>query len=202
MKQNILSFLCTIKEDIFSLNKYLYDISENCFNEYKSCEYITNLLRKYNFKVESNFQNISTAFKAQIGTGHPEVCFICKYSTGDESGHVFGNNANAAMSIGAAIGLSHVIDKVGGSIIIIGCPGKYSNGAEIIMTREKVFEETDVRYSLWPCFFHSEWQEYAQKPFLHQRTTVSPPYVQVLHLQIQPTAHDVFITAYIVFKLH
>lgn len=147
MKQNILSFLCTIKEDIFSLNKYLYDISENCFNEYKSCEYITNLLRKYNFKVESNFQNISTAFKAQIGTGHPEVCFICKYSTGDESGHVFGNNANAAMSIGAAIGLSHVIDKVGGSIIIIGCPGKYSNGAEIIMTREKVFEETDVIFA-------------------------------------------------------
>lgn len=42
-------------------------------------------------------------------------------------------------------------------------------------------------YKLWPCTFHSKWQEYAQKPFLHQ-LTVSPPHVQVL--QIQPTAHE------------
>lgn len=147
MKQSILSFLYSIKEDIFSLNKYLYDISENCFNEYKSSEYITNLLKKYNFIVETNFQNIPTAFKAQIGLGHPEICFICKYSTGDELGHIYGNNVNASMSIGAAIGLSHVIPKVGGSIIIIGCPGKYSNGSEIIMTKERVFEETDIIFA-------------------------------------------------------
>lgn len=147
MKQSILSFLYTVKEDIFALNKYLYDTSESCFNEFKSCDYIISLLKKYNFQVQSNFQNVATAFKAQIGSGHPEICFICKYSTGDEKGHVFGNNTNAAMSIGAAIGLSHVIPKVGGSITIIGCPGKYSNGAEIIMTREKVFEETDVIFA-------------------------------------------------------
>ena len=150
MKQNILSFLSTIKEDIFSLNKYLYHISENCFNEYKSCNYIISLLKKYNFQVEPNFQNIPTAFKAQIGTGHPEICFICKYSTGDEKGHLFGNNANAAISVGAAIGLSHFVSKFSkfnGSITIIGCPGKYSNGAEIIMTKEKVFEEADVIFA-------------------------------------------------------
>lgn len=147
MRQNILSFLSTIKEDIFSLNKFLFDTSENCFNEYKSCDYISALLMKHGFKVETNFLNIPTAFKAKIGTGHPEICFICKYSTGDEQGHVYGNNANATMSIGSALGLSSIIDKLEGSIIVIGCPGKYSNGSEIIMTKEKVFEETDVIFA-------------------------------------------------------
>lgn len=147
MKQSILSFLYTIKEDILSLNKYLYYNSENCFTEYKSCQHIINLLEKYKFKTESNFLNIPTAFKASIGTGHPEICFICKYSSGDENGHIYGNNSNATMVIGAAIGLSHIMDKIEGSIVVIGCPGKYSNGTEIIMTKENVFDEVDVIFA-------------------------------------------------------
>lgn len=147
MKQHILSFLSTIKEEVLSLNQYLYDISENCFNEYKSCDYITSLLSKYGFNIEKNFMNISTAFRAKIGNGHPDICFICKYSTGDEQGHIFGNNSNATLSIGAAIGLSNIINKVQGTITVIGCPGKYSNGTEIIMTKENIFEDIDAIFA-------------------------------------------------------
>jgi len=137
VKQNIISFLSTVKDEILDLNQFLYDNPENCFNEYKSSKYITNILKKYNFTVEENYLNIPTAFYAKIGNEHPYICYICKYSSGDEVGHVFGNNCNAAISVGAAIGLASVIDKIGGSIVVIGCPGKYSNGSEITMTHEK-----------------------------------------------------------------
>lgn len=147
MKQNVISFLSTIKEEILDINKFLYRASENCFNEYKSYDYITELLQKHNFTIEKNFINIPTAFQGKIGNGHPEICFICKYSTGSDDGHIFGNNANATIALGAAIGLSSIIDKIGGSIIIVGCPGKYSNGSEIIMTREKVFEDSSVIFA-------------------------------------------------------
>ena len=147
MKQNVLSFLSTIKSEILDVNKFLYDASENCFNEYKSSDYIIKLLEKYNFNIERNFMGIPTAFRAMIGNDHPEICFICKYSSGSDDGHVFGNNANATMSLGAAIGLSSIIDKIGGSIVVIGCPGKYSNGSEIIMTKEKVFENCSVIFA-------------------------------------------------------
>jgi len=147
LKQNVLSFLSTIKSEILDINKFLYENSENCFNEYKSSDYIIKLLQKYNFNIEKNFIDIPTAFRARIGHSHPEICFICKYSSGSDDGHVFGNNANATMSLGAAIGLSSVIDKIGGSIVVIGCPGKYSNGSEIIMTKENVFENCSVIFA-------------------------------------------------------
>lgn len=147
MKQNVLSFLSTIKSEILDVNKFLYDASENCFNEYKSSDYIIKLLEKYNFNIERNFMGIPTSFRAMIGNDHPEICFICKYSSGSDDGHVFGNNANATMSLGAAIGLSSIIDKISGSIVVIGCPGKYSNGSEIIMTKEKVFENCSVIFA-------------------------------------------------------
>lgn len=147
MKQNVVSFLSTIKSEILNINKFLYDVSENCFNEFKSSDYIIKLLEKYNFNIERNFMDIPTAFRARIGTEHPEICFICKYSSGSDDGHVFGNNANATISLGAAIGLSSIINKIGGSIVVVGCPGKYSNGSEIIMTRENIFENSSVIFA-------------------------------------------------------
>ncbi|WP_017413744.1 hypothetical protein [Clostridium tunisiense] len=147
MKNNVINYLFNIKDEILDLNKFLYNNPETCFNEHKSSKYITNLLRKYNFSVTENFQNIPTAFYAKIGNEHPCICYICKYSSGDENGHIFGNNSNATISIGAAIGLSSAIDKLGGSVVVIGCPGKYSNGSEIIMTHDKVFDEIDVIFA-------------------------------------------------------
>ncbi|MEG0775410.1 hypothetical protein [Clostridium sp.] len=147
MKQNVISFISTIKKEILELNKFLYSNPENCFNEYNTSKYIKDLLIKHNFLVEDKFEQIPTAFYAKMGSGHPYICYLCKYTSGDESGHIFGNNSNAAISVGAAIALGSVIEKIGGSVVIIGCPGKYSNGSEIIMTHEKVFEEIDVIFA-------------------------------------------------------
>jgi metal-dependent amidase/aminoacylase/carboxypeptidase family protein len=147
VKQNVISFISTIKEEILELNKFLYNNPENCFGEHKAAAYIKTLLKKHNFLVTDKFENIPTSFYAKFGNGHPHICYICKYSSGDENGHLFGNNCNAAISVGASIALSSVIEKLGGSVIIIGCPGKYSNGSEIIMTHDKVFEEMDVIFA-------------------------------------------------------
>lgn len=147
MKQQVLSFLSTIKDEILNINRFLYDANENSFKEFDSSRYLICLLKKYNFTVEENFLDIPNAFYGKFGNGHPQICYICKYSTGDEQGHIFGNNANSTLSIGAAIGLSHVIDKIGGTVIVVGCPGNYSNGSEIIMNHENIFKDISVIFA-------------------------------------------------------
>lgn len=147
MKQQILSFLSTIKDEILDINEFLYHTNEDTFNEFKAYTHITTILKKYGFKVEDNFCGINTAFRATIGKNAPEICFICKYSTGSSDGHIYGNNSNATISIGTAIGLSSIIDKLSCSISVIGCPGKYSNGSEIIMTKEKVFDKYSIIFA-------------------------------------------------------
>lgn len=147
MKQKLISYLSTIKDEILTLNKYLYDNPENCFNEFNSSKYIINLLKKHDFEVKENFLNIPTSFLAKVGNEEPCICFICKYSSGDENGHVFGNNSNAAISIGASIALASITKEIGGSVVLIGCPGRYSNGSEITMTHDKVFDDVDVIFA-------------------------------------------------------
>ncbi len=147
MKQEIKSYISTIKDDIFNLSNYLYDNPEASYKEYKSCSYIIDMLKKHDFKIQENYCNIPNSFYAEYGSGHPKICYICKYTSTENAGHIFGNNVNASISTAAAMGLSKVIDKSGGSVILLGCPGGYSNGAELTLTKDKCFDDIDVIFA-------------------------------------------------------
>ncbi|MBW9152369.1 M20 family peptidase [Clostridium estertheticum] len=144
MKQEIISYIDSIKDDIYNLSNYLYNNPETNYKEYKGSAYIINMLKTHGFNVKENYCNIPTAFYAQFGIGHPKICYICKYTATEKSGHIFGNNANASISVASALGLSKVVSKSGGSVIVLGCPGEYSNGSELTITKEKCFEDIDI----------------------------------------------------------
>ena len=144
MKQEIISYISSIKEDIYNLSNYLYTNPETSYKEYMGSSYIINILKSHDFKVQENYCNIPTSFYAQYGNGHPKICYICKYTSSENVGHIFGNNVNAAISTAAALGLSKVISKIGGSVILLGCPGGYTNGAELSLTKENCLDDIDI----------------------------------------------------------
>lgn len=144
MKQTIITYMSTLRNEIQDLSKYLYNNPEESFCEFKAYKYLTDLLNKHNFNIKHNFLNIPTAFYAQLGSGHPKVCYICKYSASSKNGHIYGNNASCAMSIAAALSLSKVIHKTDGSVIILGCPGSNFNGAELTIAKQGALDDIDV----------------------------------------------------------
>lgn len=111
MKQKIVSYLKSIESDLFNISKYLYDNPETSFNEYKSCKYLIDILKKNNFNVQENYYNIPTSFYAEFGKGYPKICFFCEYDAPSEIGHVSGHNLVSSISLGAALSLSKVIDN-------------------------------------------------------------------------------------------
>lgn len=145
MKQEMISYLQTIKEDIFNLSKYLYENPEESFYEYKAYNYLIKMLKEHNFKVTENYLEIPTAFYAEYGSGHPKICYICEYDAATKEGHITGHNLISAMSMGAALSLSKVIDKFkSGTIIVLGCPGEFISSSKVTMTKQGTFEDIDV----------------------------------------------------------
>lgn len=144
MKQEITSYLSTEKQALYDLNKFLYDNPEESYNEYKACKYISDFLKQRDFKVENNFQNIETSFFASKGSGHPKICFICEYDAIKDEGHLTGHNLLSMISIASAIGLGHVIDKLHGSIYVLGCPGEYLGGTAATFVRQNTFDDMDI----------------------------------------------------------
>ncbi|GIM30022.1 amidohydrolase [Clostridium polyendosporum] len=144
MKQEMISYLSTEKEDLYKLCKFLYDNPEESYCEHKACEYISKFLSDRGFNVQNNFLDISTAFYASKGNGHPKICYLCEYDAVKEEGHITGHNLLATMSITATLGLGKIIEKVGGTVIVIGCPGEYLGGTKSTMVRQGIFDDIDA----------------------------------------------------------
>ena len=150
MKQKIISYLSTEKDDLHKLCKFLYDNPEESYKEFKSCEYITNFLKQRDFLVEQKFLGINNSFIAKKGSGHPKICYLCEYDAIKDLGHVTGHNLLTTISITAAIGLSKAVDVLGGSVILIGCPGEYLGGTKLTMVRQGVFNDMDAVMEVHP----------------------------------------------------
>lgn len=144
MKQEMISFLSTIENEIKDLCSYLYSNPESSYNEVNSCNYICNLLSKHNFNVTQEYLALDNSFYASKGAGYPKICFLCEYDAVENYGHITGHNALSSISVAAALTLGHIINKIGGSVILIGCPGEYLGGTKAIMTKQGTFDDIDV----------------------------------------------------------
>jgi metal-dependent amidase/aminoacylase/carboxypeptidase family protein len=156
MKQEIITYLSTIKDDILNLSKYIHENPEDSFHEYKAHNYIVNILKKNNFNVIEHYLDIPTAFYAQYGTGHPKICYICEYDAVKDLGHVVGHNLISAMSVAASLSLSKIISKIGGSVIVVGCPGEFLGSSKVTMTKQGTFNDIDVVLMAHPDLITAE----------------------------------------------
>lgn len=144
MKQKLISFLNSIEDEISELCKYLYNNPEESFKEYNASKYVINILNNYNFITEENFLNIPNCFMAKKGSAHPKICFLCEYDAVINKGHITGHNLLTSTSLAAALTLGNIITEIGGSVILIGCPGEYLGGSKITLTKQGVFDDIDV----------------------------------------------------------
>lgn len=144
MKQEMIKYLVSIEDEIYKISKYLYDYPEESFCEYKAFNYLTKVLKDNKFNIEENLLDIPNAFRAQFGEGHPKIAYICEYDCSCKQGHILGTNLVSSMSIGAALTLSKEIEKVGGSVVVIGCPGEFLGGSKVTMAKQGIFEDFDA----------------------------------------------------------
>lgn len=144
MREHISSFISSCSDEIKNLSAYLYDNPEISYQEFRSSKYICNLLHKYDFEIKTNFLDIQNGFIAVKGNGHPKICYLCEYDAIQNEGHITGHNLVTAMSVTAALALGNVIHKIGGSVILIGCPGEYLGGTKGTMVKQGVFDDIDI----------------------------------------------------------
>ena len=156
MKQETICYLEKNKDDIKKLNDYLYNNPEESYNEYNSYNYICNFLIDHEFTVKKEFLDLKTSFYAFKGNGYPKICFLCEYDAVPGDGHLTGHNLLTSTSIAAALTLSSVIEKIGGTIILIGCPGEYLGGTKSVMVKQGVFDDIDVVLVAHPDTITSE----------------------------------------------
>lgn len=152
LKETIIKEIENVKDELISLSKKIHENPEIAFTEYGAMENITSLLRTHGFTVQKGIAGLDTAFRGEFkGKNHgPTIAFIAEYDALPEIGHGCGHNLIAAISVGAAIGLSKIADQINGNIIVLGTPGEEGGGGKVIMVDEGVFDDIDYALMMHP----------------------------------------------------
>lgn len=139
-----------LKKDIEEVSDYIFKNPELGNEEYKASEYLVNKLKENGFNVEENYCGMKTAFRAEKGNGSPKIAFLAEYDAlpgyGKEKkpGHACGHNWIAASTYGSVLTLSKIIDKLGGTVILIGTPAEETVGGKVPMVEQGAFDDIDI----------------------------------------------------------
>ncbi len=148
-----------VREAIDKLKPKLIDLSERIhrhpetkFEEYKASQWLAEMAEAAGFRVEKPIGGLETAFRASYsGSGEgPTVAFLAEYDALPKLGHACGHNLIGAASLGAALGVRTVMDRLPGSIQLIGTPGEEVGGGKVILAEAGVFDDVDLAMMFHP----------------------------------------------------
>jgi len=137
---------------LFDISAKMHAEVELAFEEFKAQAWQCTALRAAGFTVEEGLGSLKTAFRATVTSSRPgpRIAFLCEYDGLPVYGQSCGHNVVAAAGVGAAIGLAHVIDQLGGTVVALGTPGEEGGGGKNILHREGFFDGIDAMMLVYP----------------------------------------------------
>lgn len=153
MKNKIMKFIDKITPELNALSLEIYNNPELGYEEFVACKLHTDILRKHGFTVEENFSGVETGFKA-VYKGQKEgltVAYMAEYDALPGIGHGCGHNLLGTVSTGAGIVLKHIIDEIGGTVIVFGTPAEETSGAKVTYVENNEFDGVDIAMMAHPA---------------------------------------------------
>ena len=138
-------------EEIINLSGDIYKFAELGSTEFRSSAEIIEKLRDNGFRVQENYMDMKTAFRAEYGSGGPSIGLLMEYDA-LPNGHSCGHNLISAWAYGTAVVLKDLMAS--GRIILFGTPseegiGPYA-GSKIIMANSGSFSDIDFMFGMHP----------------------------------------------------
>ncbi|MCJ7731690.1 M20 family metallopeptidase [Candidatus Bathyarchaeota archaeon] len=142
----------TYHDQIVDVSNKIHSEPELGHQEYKASKLLVEELKKHGYSVEYGVSGMKTAFIAKKGKGSPRIGVLAEYDALPGIGHACGHNLIATSALGAAIGLSEIIDKMGGTVIIYGTPAEegvvQNAGGKVVMLDE--IKKSDAAIMIHP----------------------------------------------------
>jgi len=138
------------RQQLIQLSLNIHDNPELGFKEEKAVAWLTSYLEDSGFHVERGIAGLATAFRATYGQGSPTIALLAEYDALPKIGHACGHNIIGVSAVGAAVASKSIIDKLGGSIVVMGTPGEEVFGGKIDMVKAGTFKEIDVAMLVHP----------------------------------------------------
>ena len=138
------------RQQLVQLSLNIHDNPELGFKEERASVWLTDYLEDKGFHIERGIAGLRTAFRATYGQGSPRVALLAEYDALPKIGHGCGHNIIGVSAVGAGVASKHIIDQLGGNVVVLGTPGEEGFGGKIDMAKAGAFREVDVAMIVHP----------------------------------------------------
>lgn len=158
------------QEKFIELNDKIWAVPELGFEEYKSSELHIEALRSEGFEVETNVDNMETAFIASYGNGKPVIALLAEFDAlpglsqeANEThhkpvvpggaGHGCMHNTLGAACVSAGVAVKDYLKEhpQQGTVRVYGCPGEEAGWSKMFLARDGYFDDVDAAFSWHAC---------------------------------------------------
>ncbi|MDN5636826.1 MAG: M20 family metallopeptidase [Staphylococcus equorum] len=154
-KQIILDYIENEKHKYLEISHQIHQRPELGNEEIFASRTLIEDLIAHDFDVETDIAGHATGFIARYDSGieGPTIGFLAEYDALPGLGHACGHNIIGTASVLAGTALKQVIDKIGGKIIVLGCPaeeGGENGSAKATYVKAGVIDELDIALMVHP----------------------------------------------------
>lgn len=140
---------CTIEKfapEACAISDWMAHHPELGGEEFQACKKHTHFLSHAGFEVTFPYCDLSTSYNATLrGAGEgARIALLAEYDALPEFGHACGHNVHGAMSLLAGAGLTSLLQKVPGSLRVVGTPAEESWGGKIVLSERGAFNDLDL----------------------------------------------------------
>ena len=150
LKEQVQLEVNQLASDLLAVSRFLHANPELGYEERQAAELLTDVLEEHGFAVTRGVADLPTAFTGRAGSGSPRIAFLAEYDALPGLGHACGHNLIGTASLGAALAVKSILDRVSGEILLVGCPAEERGGGKIALTEAGVFAGTDAAMLVHP----------------------------------------------------
>jgi len=152
MNEQIRQRLEELRPRLIEVNDFIHSHPELGHQEFQACELLCGTLEEFGFEVKRGIAGLETAFSAEYkGRGEgPVIAFVAEYDALPEIGHGCGHQVIASGALGAGLALKPLMDRLGGTIRVIGTPAEDSTADKVDMIERGVFSDVDFCFQCHP----------------------------------------------------
>jgi amidohydrolase len=150
-KDDLCAAIDAMGGDLLAVSRDIHANPELAFEERRAAALLVKTLRGAGLAVEVGSYGLETAFQSEFGAeAAPCVALLAEYDALPEMGHACGHNLIATASLGAALALSSLGDRLPGRVRLLGTPAEEHGCGKELMAREGAFEGVDAALMIHP----------------------------------------------------
>jgi amidohydrolase len=150
LKASVMGEIDAQRYQLTELSLKIHSNPELGFQEIQASSWLTQYLENNGFRIERGICELPTAFRGNYGEGKPTIAILAEYDALPKLGHACGHNIIATCAVGAGVASKPVIDRFGGSLLVIGTPGEELYGGKAIMVDRGAFNKVDIAMMVHP----------------------------------------------------